>query len=97
MRTLSLLLALLFLAAQTLAQPIDEGAEEVITEEPEITETQDPTTIMLIERGIGGDSTDATRSTITCYCRSRCRMLEKNSGTCRSSNCTYTLCCKKTS
>ncbi|XP_028908282.1 defensin-A2-like [Ornithorhynchus anatinus] len=93
MRTLSLLLALLFLAAQTLAQPIDEGAEEVITEEPEITETQDPTTIMLIERGIDGDSTDPKRGTITCYCRLSCYLWEKSSGTCRLSNRTYKLCC----
>uniref|UniRef100_A0A8C8YKT1 Alpha-defensin N-terminal domain-containing protein n=1 Tax=Prolemur simus TaxID=1328070 RepID=A0A8C8YKT1_PROSS len=79
MRTLALLAALLLLALQAQAGPLQERAEEAPKQEQPDTEDQD----MAIS--FAGDESLAAGSTrgLTCYCRTgRCRLLERIYGSC---------------
>ncbi|XP_007661568.1 defensin-A3 isoform X2 [Ornithorhynchus anatinus] len=94
MRTLGLLLALLFLAAQTPAQLMGEEAEEA-TGRPEATEAQEAAAALMAARAADRHVTDPEQQRIiTCSCRTFCFLGERISGRCYQSVFIYRLCCR---
>nr|P0C8A1.1 RecName: Full=Defensin-A1; Short=DefA1; Short=OaDefA1; Flags: Precursor [Ornithorhynchus anatinus] len=96
MQTLSFLLALLFLVAQTPAQPTGEGEKGGTIQEPEATEAQDTAAVLMAAGAADGDDSDTKQlDTTFCRCRVSCNILEKYSGKCELSGRTARICCRK--
>ncbi|XP_032774699.1 defensin alpha-like protein 1 isoform X2 [Rattus rattus] len=94
MKTLVLLSALVLLALQVQADPIQEAEEEAKTDEQPADEDQD------VSVSFEGPEASAVqdlhvKSGVTCYCRRlRCQFGERLAGSCRSGGITYPLCCR---
>ncbi|XP_032774698.1 defensin alpha-like protein 1 isoform X1 [Rattus rattus] len=96
MKTLVLLSALVLLALQVQADPIQEAEEEAKTDEQPADEDQD------VSVSFEGPEASAVqdlrecevRRDLLCYCRISCQFWERLAGSCRSGGITYPLCCR---
>ncbi|XP_045391592.1 defensin-5-like [Lemur catta] len=94
MRTLALLAALLLLALQAQAGPLQERAEEAPKQEQPDTEDQDMAISFAGDKSLGVRAAGSTRG-LTCYCRiGRCRLLERIYGSCLYAGFRYLFCCR---
>ncbi|XP_043836342.1 defensin-A2-like [Dromiciops gliroides] len=92
MKTFFLLTAVVFLTIQVQAQ---FNKEEMLTQEEAMTENQFPELpSMEAENSDTMASDPQQRKVVTCYCKSRCGLFQRLSGSCRINGITYRLCCR---
>ncbi|XP_021044711.1 alpha-defensin 10 isoform X1 [Mus pahari] len=93
MKTLVLLSALVLLAFQVQADPIQNTDEETTAEEQPGEEDQ----AVSVSFGDpeGSSLQEESLRDLVCYCRQRgCKGRERMNGTCRKGHLIYTLCCR---
>nr|P50705.2 RecName: Full=Alpha-defensin 7; AltName: Full=Defensin-related cryptdin-7; Flags: Precursor [Mus musculus] len=93
MKTLILLSALVLLAFQVQADPIQNTDEETKTEEQP--GEDDQAVSVSFGDPEGSSLQEESLRDLVCYCRTRgCKRREHMNGTCRKGHLMYTLCCR---
>ncbi|XP_021009866.1 alpha-defensin 23 isoform X1 [Mus caroli] len=95
MKPLVLLSALILLAFQVQADPIQNTDEETKTEEQPGEEDQAVSVSFGDPEGSSLQEECEALRDLVCYCRTRgCKRRERMNGTCRKGHLMYTLCCR---
>ncbi|XP_052018236.1 alpha-defensin 3-like [Apodemus sylvaticus] len=92
MKTLVLLSALVLLAFQVQADPVQQTDEETKTEEQPGEEDQGVS--VSFEGPDGSVLQDLSSGKMKCYCRESCKRKERPNGTCRINFLTFIFCCR---
>ncbi|XP_008063401.1 neutrophil defensin 4-like [Carlito syrichta] len=94
MKTLALLTAILLVALQVQAEPLQARADEDPAHEQPGAEDQDMAISFTEDLSSGLRASGSTRG-LVCFCRIRaCYFLERIYGTCTSGGIRYTFCCR---
>ncbi|XP_066236186.1 alpha-defensin 1-like [Saccopteryx leptura] len=95
MRTLALLAALLLLAFQARAEPLQETADQVPAQDQPEAEDQDMAISFTEEERVAREASGLQKVTV-CTCRRSlfCTILERHSGSCTINGRKYRLCCR---
>ncbi|XP_066236185.1 alpha-defensin 1-like [Saccopteryx leptura] len=95
MRTLTILAALLLLAFQAQAEPLQETADQVPAQDQSEAEDQDMAISFTEEERFVREALGLRKVTV-CTCRRSlfCTILERHSGSCRLNGRKYRLCCR---